>query len=370
MCGIGYPVPHRKNSRRNQMFREDTTGESTQRYSLNRRSLLQSAIAGSGFIGSIGLAGAEPSRGKSNTGGNDNGGGNGGQKGFPPDGITEYGRAIELGNGEVRPFTSETPSGVPKYHGVEFDRAALEGLPSEEALADADNTGDEEKYRAGGQAATIHFKRSLQFFVPFPDAARTPFTFLGLNWNPGGHYGGQGAWLRPHFDVHFHMLDPATIDSVEGPQLPPYDTSNGEYEDGSPEPDPDGEVTSTRFDYTQLPEGYARSPEPVADQRYITDMGEHTAPLDAPELPGNPEAFTNTLIQGFVGVGENDDPRLAFVEPMVTREFLRGFSGTENYDVPQPEEYPHDQYHPTGYSIRDIPAKDAIAVVLQTFEQV
>lgn len=194
---------------------------------------------------------------------------------------------MTLGEGEVRTFTTETPSGEPKYHGVEFDRDALRGeLPTPEDLGDADNRDEEDKYESSGQALTVHFKQSLQFFVEFPDAANTPFTFLGLNWNPGGHHGGAGAWLRPHFDIHFHMLDSATVDAIEGPQLPPYDISNGEYEGGTA---PDSEdVIGTRFDFDQLPEGYARSPEPVADQRYITDMGEHTAPVDAPELPAGP----------------------------------------------------------------------------------
>lgn len=349
------------------MSDDDTTRESNRLRNLGRREFLQSAVAGSAVLG--GLSVATASRSGPGKNGNGNGTGNGG--GFPPDGITEYGRAVELGGGEVRTFTSETPSGEPKYHGVEFDRAAFEGLPSAADLANADNRAETDKYRAGGQAATIHFKESLQFFVPFPDAAETPFTFLGLNWNPEGHFGGAGAWERPHFDIHFHMLDPATVDTVEGPALPPYDTGNGEYTGGSPAPDPDGAVTSTNFYYDQLPEGYARSPEPVADQRYIGDMGEHTAPVDAPELPGQPEQFTNTLIQGFVGVGENgQDPRLAFVEPMITREFFRDHTGTETDDVPQPEAYPHDQQHPTEYSVRDLPSTDAVAVVLQSFEQV
>lgn len=293
---------------------------------------------------------------------------------FPPKRLTEYGRSVNLGNGSVRTFTTETSSGEPKYHGVEFDRAALEGLPSAEGLEEADNRAETDKYRAGGQATEVHFKQSLQFFVPFPAAERTPFTFLGLNWNPGGHFGGAGAWLRPHFDIHFHMLDPATVDAVEGPRLPPYDTGNGEYTSGSSDPDPDGVVTETNFDYDQLPEGYARSPDPVADQRYITDMGEHTAPADAPELPdapgepGNPDAFANTLIQGFIS--DTETSRLAFVEPMITREFLRGFGGNETYEVPQPDEYPHDRQHPTEYGVRDLRSKDAIAVVLGGFEQV
>ena len=327
--------------------------------SLDRRAVLKTALAGGAILSGVPAVAARQS------------GGNSG--GFPPDGITEYGRTVNLGDGQVRPFTTETPSGEPKYHGVEFDRTALSGLPDESSLATADNRAEADKYRPDGQAATVHFKQSLQFFVPFPSAAETPVTFLGLNWNPGGHFGGKGAWLTPHFDIHFHMLEPETVDAIDGPQLPPYDTGNGEYS-GGVAPDPDGRVTETNFDYEQLPDGYARAPEPVADQRYITDMGEHTAPVDAPELPdgpgdtGDPKAFSNTLIQGFAG--DESGSRLAFVEPMLTREFLQDVRGTTSYEVPQPSAYPHDLQHPTAYSVRDIPSQDRIAVVLQDFEQV
>jgi hypothetical protein len=347
----------------------DRTRSTTRPREANRRAVLRGVAATGAAVawGSGAVAGA-PGQGKGP------GGPPGG--GFPPKGITEYGPSVDLGNGSVRTFTTETPSGEPKYHGAEFDRAALEELPSADDLAAADNRSDADKYRSEGQATKVHFKQSLQFFVPLPDAERTPFTFLGLNWNPGGHFGGAGAWLRPHFDVHFHMFDTATVDAVEGPRLPPYDTGNGEYESDGPKPDPGGEVTETNFDYDQLPEGYERSPDPVADQRYITDMGEHTAPADAPELPdapgepGTPEAFDNTLIQGFIQVGDAEAPRLAFVEPMVTREFLRGFDGKETYEIPQPEAYPHDRQHPTEYGVRDVPSKDAVTVVLGGFEPV
>ncbi|SMO63887.1 hypothetical protein [Halorubrum cibi] len=344
------------------------------RFTPDRRTLLGSAVTGSALLGGIGVTGAAgQGNGKGRGKGRSNEDGNDGSGGFPPDGITEYGRAVNLGDGRVRTFTSETSSGEPKYHGVEFDRDAFDGLPEADDLADADNRAETDKYREDGQAATVHFKESLQFFVPFPDAAETPFTFLGLNWNPGGHFGGKGAWLKPHFDVHFHMLDPATVDAIEGPGLPPYDTGNDEYTSG-PGPDDEGKVTETNFDFDQLPEGYERAPDPVVDQRYIRDMGEHTAPSDAPELPdgpddvGDPDGFSNTLIQGFVG--DEEGSRLAFVEPMVTLEFLEGFDGTEKYDVPQPREYPHDLRHPRGYSVRDLPSKDAIAIVLEDFEEV
>lgn len=274
--------------------------------------------------------------------------------GFPSKGVTEYGRAVDLGDGSVGTFTVETPSEEPRYHGVEFDRAALEGLPSAGELDGAAEDAYPDKYGPTGAALEIHREPSLEFFVPFPEAAKTPFTFLGLNWNPGGHPGGKGAWRVPHFDVHFHTLEMDTVDAIRGPSRPPYE----------------GEIPSDR-----IPRGYVRSP--LVDERYVTDMGEHTAPADAPELPdgpddvGDPDAFENTLIQGFVGVGEEGpDPRLAFVEPMITREFLRGFDGNETYEVPQPDVYPHDERHPTEYGVRDVPSGDAIVVWLGGFEGV
>ena len=310
---------------------------------MSRRQLLRVTAAGT-LAAAGGVAGAAPRDGVGAAPKDDTG------ERFPPSGITTYGDTATLGDGEIRPFTSATPSGVPKYHGVEFDREVLtEPLPSAAELAadrtSADPTYDD-KYASTGGALTVHRRESLQFFLPLPDADETPFTFLGLNWNPNGHPGGGGAWGVPHFDVHFHMLGTETVDAIEGPAYAPYDGIPAE----------------------RIPDGYTRSPPKAAAQRYITDMGEHLAPKDAPELPGDPEAFTNTLIQGFVGV--DGEPELAFVEPMLTREYLRGVEDTERFEVPQPSVYPHDGQHPTAYSVRADPAGDTVTVALQAFKSV
>lgn len=303
------------------MSRNDTDSDPT------RRTVLRSAVASGALLGGLGLATVS--------------GRQKGERGFPPAGITEYGDSLDVGNGTVRPFTTETPSGKPKYHGVEIDRAALNGLPSADELAAADNTAEKDKYTASGQAKKIHRRWSLQYFVPFPEADGTPFTFLGLNWNPKGHPGGGGAWAAPHFDIHFHMLEPSTVDAITGPTTPPY-----------------GAIPDAK-----LPAGYLRGPKP--SERYITDMGEHVAPANAPELPGNPEAFTNTLIQGFAAV--DGEAQLSFVEPMLTRAYLRTVRGVEAFAVPQPAVYPHDNHHPTGYSVRAVPPTETIVVALQDF---
>ncbi|MDS0284572.1 hypothetical protein [Haloarcula onubensis] len=317
------------------MFRERNATESNRQRGVCRRQLLRGAAVGALATGVPTAAGA--SAGDTTDG-------------FPPACHTAYGDTARLGGGEVRTFTAETAEGRPRYHGVEFDREAVTGpLPSADELA-ADRTGEsptyDDKYSATGEARSVHRRESLQFFIPLPGADGTPFTFVGLNWNPDGHPGGGGAWARPHFDVHFHMLGTDTIDAIRGPDHAPYDAIQPE----------------------QIPSGYRRSPPSAAAERYITDMGEHLAPADAPELPGTPEAFTNTLVQGFVGV--DGEPELAFVEPMLTREFLRGFEGTERYGVPQPAVYPHDGRHPTAYSVRADPDDGTLTVALEGFEAV
>jgi len=305
----------------------DTPGRAATARTATRRRVLRSAAAGVVLASGVWDGGSDP-----------------GDE-FPPVDRTDYGPAVTVGAGEVRPFTT---SGGPTYHGVEFDREVLTGsLPDAGSLAADRTSGDptyDDKYGPSGRALVVHRRESLQFFVPFPDTSETPVTFLGLNWNPEGHPGARGAWARPHFDVHFHMLGTDTVDAIEGPAPAPYDGIADE----------------------KIPAGYSRSPPPMAAERYITDMGEHLAPADAPEVPGTPEAFENTLIQGFVAV--EGRPRLAFVEPMLTREFLQEFTGRERQSVPQPSVYPHDSTHPTAYEIRG--DEEMVTVLLRSFEPV
>lgn len=63
-------------------------------------------------------------------------------------------------------------------------------------------------------------------------------------------------------------------------------------------------------------------------------LGQDVHDADAVGQTGDPEAFGNTRIQGFIRVGDAEAPRLAFVEPMVTREFLRWFDGKGTYEIP------------------------------------
>ncbi|MFD1563083.1 hypothetical protein ACFR99_05935 [Haloarchaeobius amylolyticus] len=262
-------------------------------------------------------------------------------KGFLPAGSTEWGRSVSLGNGEAKTFTTVTPSGMPKYHGLVIERAALEGLPSANALASSGEDDYTDKYGPTGEATIIHHKWSQEFFVPFPETNATPITFLGLNWNPGGHPP-DGVWTVPHFDVHFHMLPAETVDAITGPAAPTYEIP-------------------ARY----VPEGYARNP--VVGERVITDMGEHLVDPTVPEMNGG--TFTNTLIWGAADPDGDGTAELTFVEPMLTRAYLQEHSGTDRRAIAQPDTYARAGYYPTTYAVRDVPSRDAIAVTIENFEQ-
>lgn len=324
------------------MYERNHTEKDEGNGAVDRRTFLRTAgVAGSGLAATaLGTgAGAAASNGPKN--------------GFPPAGITEWSDPVRLGNGELRTFTSATPSGEPTCHGVYLDRSALSGLPGAEELSErgeSDDPGD--KYGPTGEAIEIHGAWSQEFFVPFPATAATPVTFLGLTWNPAGHPP-PGIYDVPHFDVHFHFLEMEMVDAIEGLAPAGY-ALPGE----------------------RIPEGYVRLPEPAfedngGDDQFavVTDMGEHLADPTSPELAGEGE-FTNTLIWGAYDPDDDGEGELTFVEPMLTKAYLEGISGTNRYEIGQPETYARPGAYPTEYAVRDVPNEDAIAITIESFESV
>lgn len=262
----------------------------------------------------------------------------------PPRECTEWSEPVHLGDGDVRAFTTVSPSGDPKYHGVSFDRDVLTGLPSASAVrrqAETDEPGD--KYGPNGAAVEIHHAWSREFFVPLPETTATPFTFVGLNWNPDGHPP-PGVYDRPHFDIHFHTLEPEPVDAIEGLRAANYTV-------------PD----------RRLPEGYVRVPAPELDGEFavVTDMGEHLVDPESPEFTG--EEFTNTLIWGVYDANDDGYGELTFVEPMLTRDYLESVTGSDRYEISQPAAYPSADAYPTAYAVRDAPSRDAIVVTIESF---
>ncbi|ELY84109.1 hypothetical protein [Natrinema altunense] len=266
---------------------------------------------------------------------------------FPPPKRTEWSEPISLGNGELRTFTTVAPSGDPTYHGVVLDRDALTGLPSAAELrARAERGEPGDKYGPTGTALEIHHAWSQEFFVPFPETAATPFTFLGLTWNPEGHPP-PGTYDVPHLDVHFHMLEAETVDTIDGPRAAAYTIPEA-----------------------RLPAGYTRVPEPGLDGDFavVTDMGEHLIDPGAPEHTDG--EFTNTLIWGAYDTTGNGRGELTFIEPMVTKRYLETVTGTDRYEIPQPTLYPTAGSYPTAYAVRDVPSDDAIAITIEAFTPV
>jgi len=251
--------------------------------------------------------------------------------GFPPEKHTSWGEAASLGEGELRTFATEAPSGVPLFLGVYLTEGALDGLPS------APSDG---KWDAGGTPCCGH-ERTLAL----PDDAPAAFEWAMVNWNPQGHppFDAYGA---PHFDFHFYTMarekrfeiESGTCERARGPVT--CETLRRGLE---PLPD------------DQHPPGYSLvdAVEP--------GMGNHLLDLDAPEFTGG--EFDHTWIWGAF------DGELTFFEPMITREFLLSHAGTASDPVAMPAALPDAGWYPTEYAIRRLDSRSGYAVTLESFER-
>jgi len=210
-----------------------------------------------------------------------------------PTGGTAYGSAQAVGNGTARTFVTWGSDGNPTSVGVRLTAAALTGLPT-------DPSG--------------MFERDLEF--P-PEAAKTPYDHLGLDWNPVGHEP-PGIYNLPHFDVHFYMIDQASQDAITGIG------ADSSVAVRSPAPE-------------EIPAGYIQGPG------VVPRMGVHWIDPTSPEFNG--ATFTTTFIYGFY------DGHMIFEEPMVTAAFL---TSKQNFNqaLKLPQVYPRaNRYYPTSYSV-------------------
>jgi hypothetical protein len=199
------------------------------------------------------------------------------------------GQVRNLGRGTVRSWMRVDGAGKPAAIGVTLTEAALTNLPS---------SGSE-----------------LVLLLP-QQAEVTAFNHIGLNWNPQGHPP-PGIYGVPHFDVHFY-----TISQQERKSINLNDGGTKMYRD----PDPQ-----------YLPQDYVLSPG-SGDP----GQGSHWEDQAAPELNGEP--FTYTFIYGYY------DGQLTFLEPMVTRAFLKTNS-TVIADIKQPAAFAKPGLYPTQYQV-------------------
>jgi hypothetical protein len=216
---------------------------------------------------------------------------------------TFYGPQMQLGDGKVRSFYTQTHEGTPLEIGVVMTARSMHGLPEEMGM------------------------HMLEFHQKAKSA--TPFDHVMLDWNPMGH---EPAPLYgvPHFDFHFYMISMGEVANImPGPKM-----------EQLPAP---GYMPNTYF------------PTPGG----VPMMGKHWLDMNAPELRGIP--FTKTFIFG------SYDGKVIFYEPMITRATLmEGKDCTLPFGVPTLFS-PTNKWYPTHYNIKTDSKTGDIRVSLSDF---
>lgn len=284
------------------------------------------ATAGSrrSFLASLGAAGAGVALAGCLTG-SDSGGLD--PEEYPPEEHTEWGETAELGTGEVTTFVSVHPDSGERVIGAEMTPGVLE-----------EDASEHEKY-----------------VVDFPDSDEVPFSWLGLDWEPGGHYPGD-KYAIPHLDWHFYFAPHEQIKDIPTIAMPPSEYSEDEY---YTEPLP----------MDQVPENYFRT-------NYVFGyMGEHLYDETEPEY--NDGTFGNTFVYGH---WENE---LIFMEPMITVPYfeqlmsdeepeldqLKGKGHTHRKELSMPERFPEAGEYPTESTVKYHEDEDVFTITQHTFEQ-
>jgi hypothetical protein len=231
---------------------------------------------------------------------------------------TFYGPEQPVGRGQARSYIT-LAGGKPVEIGVAVKE---EGVRSLEA----------------GPKWTHGHHHPLEHILQLPkEAAGTPFKFVELDWNRGGHEP-AGIYDSPHFDFHFYTITKPERDAI--------DPADRDYMRKAAALPPAG----------MLPATYVLPP-PIMP---VPRMGVHWVHEKAAELNGKP--FTHTMIMG------SWDGRVTFIEPMITRAFLES-----KQDVVVPIEqarcYSPAGWYPTQYSIRYDAEKKEYRVALLSFEQ-
>lgn len=146
--------------------------------------------------------------------------------------------------------------------------------------------------QAGPKWQPGHHHEYHEYSLELPqEVSVTPFRFIELDWNPGGHEP-PGVYDTGHLDFHFYFISKEERDAID------------------PEKDPEYKVKASRQPAAELiPAGYIAPPGTD-----VPRMGVHWVDRDSPELHGAP--FTQTLIRG------SWDGKVTFIEPMINRDYL------------------------------------------------
>ena len=245
----------------------------------------------------------------------------------------QYGAPVRLGEGRARTYVvyDQKSGRAPLEIGIALDERALDGLP-------APGTGHH-----GAQY------EMNEYILQLPARHGTPFEFVELDWNPGGHEP-PGVYDTPHFDFHFYTITKAERDAID-PSDPQYAAKANRL--------PAADLIP-QFYGLPLPPGTP----PVAAA--VPRMGVHMLDMRSPEIQGllgNPQGyrpFTTTFIHGAW------DGEVTFFEPMITRAYIVGKKAetdpakrNEVIGLPAPQRYSTAGYYRGAYRMAwDAQAKE------------
>ena len=222
---------------------------------------------------------------------------------------THYGPARPLGQGTARTFVSFAADGTPDGLGVILTEKALLNLPEHGS----------------------HDENMMTLRLP-QQAADLAIDHVSLDWNPHGHEP-EGLFTLPHFDVHFY-----TVTEAERMTWTPDDPAWSEKVNRAPA------AGYMPAGFVQLPDG-------------VPMMGAHWIdPADPTYAPNGP-GFTEVFIWG------SYDGRLAFLEPMITTDFLKSNPHITETLV-QPVRVAEAGYYPATYTVRHDSQRKAYVIAL------
>lgn len=250
-------------------------------------------------------------------------------------GLRKTGDRSRLGDGYATTYVQRAPDGSPAAIGVTLDEAALEALPTSAHdnlhCWDADENGAISEHECTGGHQRV-------LFLP-EDTGGTPFSWVGLHWNPHGHPPAE-IYGAPHFDAHFYIQDYAARNAIRLGSC-------------------SGLTNCEDFETATMPVAEEFVPDGYADVGAVeAKMGNHLIDLTAPEFHGEP--FTRTFILGTYGGS------ITFWEPMITLAYLES-RPSECAPIKQPRSYEIPGYYPTKYCVRHRPARRAYDISLERF---
>lgn len=210
----------------------------------------------------------------------------------------QYGPAVKIGDGVVRTYVvRDKSSDAPLEVGVAMSEEAMEGLPAPTPMP---------AMAAAGHGPSHAHVGSLINLLTMPSQNPTPYQFVELDWNPGGHEP-AGVYDLPHFDFHFWTVSREVRSSIL-PSDPLYAQNAAN-------------LPANEYRAPFYLDGATAAGAP-AGAVAVPLMGLHWLDVRSPELQrltGHPEAykpFTKTFLYG------SWNGQFVFDEPMITRAYI------------------------------------------------